>query len=423
MGEASTINETEVVKVPSVFKEYRFVLLFLTLLVSSFSVSFFMVATNWYVVDYLGLEAMLGIVFFASSVPRLLFMLIGGVIADRMSKAWVMFLSDFLKGVLLLGVIGLLFYDAYTIWPLVALAFVFGVLDAFFWPASSAILPETVKEEQLTRANTVIDMTRQGSMIIGPLLAATMLATGGYVLIFTITAVSLIIAGVIDLLIKKKMPEKREADHSKDVQRKETMIQAIKGGLAYVRQSPFLLALMTSTIFLNFFFSGPLQLGMPLFASRILNGDEVTYAFLNGGIAVGMLLGGVGVGLLNIQRRRGLISILAMSSLGLMFLGFSLSTTFISSMFFIILLGVAISVTNIPLIAVIQSHTKREYLGRVMSLTSFASMGLLPVSYLVTSLFLAIGIAIELIMLVSAVGLAVVCFIILFKAKVLRTAD
>ncbi|KMJ55919.1 hypothetical protein AB685_24730 [Bacillus sp. LL01] len=177
------------------------------------------------------------------------------MIADRISKAWVMFLSDFLKGVLLLGMIGLLFYGAYTIWPF---------------------------------------------------LAATMLAVGGYVLIFTITAVSLIMAGVIDLLIKKKMPEKREADHSKDVQRKETMIQAIKGGLAYVRQSPFLLALMTSTIFLNFFFSGPLQLGMPLFSSRILNGDEVTYALLNGGIAAGMLVGGVGVGLLNIQRKRGL---------------------------------------------------------------------------------------------------------------------
>lgn len=123
-------------KVPSVFKEYRFVLLFLTTVVSSFSVSFFVVTTNWYIVNYLGLEAMLGLVMFASSVPRLAFMLIGGVIADRLSKPWIMFLSDFTKGILLLGVISLFLFDILSIPFLVILAFLFGVLDAFFYPAS-----------------------------------------------------------------------------------------------------------------------------------------------------------------------------------------------------------------------------------------------------------------------------------------------
>ncbi|MEC2072005.1 MULTISPECIES: MFS transporter [Alkalihalophilus] len=414
-------EESAVVRERSLMKEYRFLLLFFTLLVSSLSVSFFMVATNWYVVDYLGVEVMLGIVFFASSVPRLIFMLIGGVIADRMSKAWVMFLSDFLKGLLLLGVIALFLFDLFTIWPLVILAFIFGVLDAFFWPASGSILPECVKQSQLTRANTIIDMTRQGSMIAGPLLAASMLALGGYVLLFGITALLLLLAGVIDLVLKKKIPEKKVNDAGSN--QTETVIQAMKEGFRYVKQSPFLLALMASTIFLNFFFSGPLQLGMPIFASHVLQGDEVTYALLNGGIAAGMLAGGIIIGIVNVQRKRGLVSIIAMSFIGLMFLGLSLSTTFIGSMLFIILLGAAVSITNIPLITVIQSHTNGEYLGRVMSLTSFASMGLMPISYLSTSMLLAAGLPIEQIMFYSAAGLVFVCLMILWKAEALRTAD
>jgi MFS family permease len=129
-----TLNE------PSIFKNTSFLFLWMTIFASSLSVSFFMFAINWYIVDYLKLDAMLGVVLVASTVPRLLFMLIGGVIADRMSKAKVMFISDVTKGILLIGIVCLFLFDVLSIWSLVVLGFLFGVLDAFFWPASNSIL-------------------------------------------------------------------------------------------------------------------------------------------------------------------------------------------------------------------------------------------------------------------------------------------
>ncbi|WP_096185959.1 MFS transporter [Evansella halocellulosilytica] len=424
MAEKAAISEQEVrieQKVRSVFKEYRFVLLFLTLLVSSFSVSFFMLATNWYVVDYLNMEAMLGLVFFASSVPRLVFMLIGGVIADRISKAWIMFLSDVTKGVLLFGVIGLLVYDILSIWPLVALSFLFGVLDAFFWPASSAVLPETVKQEQLTRANSIVNMTRQISLIAGPVLAAAMLAFGGYVFIFAITALTLLIAGFIDVLLKRKENEEREVQ----VQETEggSVFNSMKEGFQYVKGHSFLVTLMISAVFLNLFFTGPIMLGLPIFAMNVLHGNELTYSYLSGGIAGGMVLGAMLIGILNVQKKRGFISILGIAVLGLFFIGLSVSSNFWMSLTFVILIGMASSAANVPLFAVIQHYTKKEYLGRVMSLTTFAAMGLVPISYLMTSLFIAMNISIEMIMLGSSICLTLVCFTILFKAKALRAID
>ncbi|MBU9714363.1 MFS transporter [Evansella tamaricis] len=414
----------KVPKTPSVFKEYRFVLLFLTLLVSSFSVSFFSLATNWYVVNFLGLEAMLGIVMFASSVPRLVFMLIGGVIADRVSKAWVMFISDFTKGVLLVGIIALLMFDLLAIWPLIVLAFIFGLLDAFFWPASSAILPETVKEEQLTRANSVLNMTRQASMIVGPLLAGIMLAIGGYVLIFGITAATLLIAGIIDLMMKRNMPkEERDSKQSKLGLNGGGMFASIKEGFLYVKNSSFLLALMLSAVFLNLLFSGPFMLGLPIFATHVLEGTEVTYSFLSGGIAGGMVLGSILVGVLNIKKKRGVFSIAGILALAIFCLAFSLSSSFYLNMAFVILIGAASSVANIPLLAVIQHHTEKEYLGRVMSFISFSAMGLMPISFLFTTLLLALSISIDVIMLVSASALIMVSTMIIWKGKGLRMVD
>lgn len=279
-------------KASSIFLERKFLLLWLTLLASGLSVSFFLFATNWYVVDYLGLEKMLGLVFFASTVPRLLFMLIGGAIADRISKPWIMFISDVSKGLLLIGVVALLVFDVLSISFLIVLAFLFGILDAFFWPASGSLLPTVVNKEQLTRANSVIDMTKQATMITGPFLAAILLGSGGYIAVFAFISFSLLVAGGIDIIIKNSIKsEDQEKQETFNKNEKNNMFQSIKEGFTYVKQSTFLLSLMSTMIFLNLFFVGPFTIGMPLFARDILSGTEITYSFLNGGLAAGMLLG------------------------------------------------------------------------------------------------------------------------------------
>lgn len=411
-------------KASSIFLERKFLLLWLTLLASGLSVSFFLFATNWYVVDYLGLEKMLGLVFFASTVPRLLFMLIGGAIADRISKPWIMFISDVSKGLLLIGVVALLVFDVLSISFLIVLAFLFGILDAFFWPASGSLLPTVVNKEQLTRANSVIDMTKQATMITGPFLAAILLGSGGYIAVFAFISFSLLVAGGIDIIIKNSIKsEDQEKQEIFNKNEKTNMFQSIKEGFTYVKQSTFLLSLMSTMIFLNLFFVGPFTIGMPLFARDILSGTEITYSFLNGGLAAGMLLGSLSIGLLNIQKKRGLISVLSIMCLSILFILLSLSDSLLVSLPIVILMGVTVACANVPLAAVIQHHTANEYLGRVMSLVTFASMGLVPISYLFTSFLLSISVPIETIMLISSSILCSMTLFVIIKVKSLREVD
>ncbi|RSK29367.1 MFS transporter [Bacillus sp. HMF5848] len=405
--------------------EKNFLILWLTYLASSLSVSFFLFISNWYVVDYLKLEAMLGLVFFASTVPRVLFMLVGGAIADRISKPFIMFISDFTKGILLIGVIALLFTDLLSIWVLIVLGLVFGILDAFFWPASTSILPSLVKEDDLTRANSILNMTRQFSFICGPLVASLLLGVGGYTTVFVVISILLILAGIIDLKLKDStQSDARTETKTKTVKQQVTSIlTSIKEGLTYVKQSSFLTALMSTSVFLNLFFTGPFILGLPIFAKDVLGGDEFTYSILTGSLTAGMLAGTLVIGMMNLKRKRGLISVVSILIMALLFITMSLSNIIWVSVALVTLMGAAMSFANVPLASVVQSHTESEYLGRVMSLIAFAAMGLTPISHLLTSSLLALQLPIQHIMLSGAIALCLFTIYTLIRAKGLREVD
>ncbi|MGM7701850.1 MFS transporter [Pseudalkalibacillus sp. Hm43] len=404
---------------PAIWKNRNFLFLWIAGLCSSFGLAIFMFSEAWYVVEVMGLEASLGLVFIASSVPRVLFMMIGGAVADRFSKNFIMFLSDILRaGVAVALVLWLLFGDV-TIWSFVLFALIFGILDAFFWPASGGLLPALVSKEQLTRANSVIQMTSQSSFILGPMLAGAVIALGSYVFAFSMTAALLAIASIAILLIRtsKKKAEGGEQEAASD------LFKSIKEGIAYVKESSFLLALILFAVFINLFMVGPLQMGLPLFVKNVLGGNSLDFSYLEGMLAGGMLLGSILIGVLNVQKRRGLLVIAAVGINGLFFTLFSFTNELWQSLALIALLGSTFSIINIPIITAIQATIKEEMLGRVMSLLSMASLGLVPVSFAVTSLFLSVGVDITTIMLVGG-GLIVLLSIVIYtKVPGLRNFD
>ncbi|WP_306973534.1 MFS transporter [Alkalibacillus salilacus] len=409
------VNETNAV---SLIRNKLFIYFFLTLLASTLSVSFYLFTVNWYVVDELQLEAKLGLVFFASSVPRLVFMLIGGAIADRVNKATVMLLSDLTKGLLLVAVIVLLLVDLFSIGILIGLSFVFGLLDAFFWPSSSSLMPSLVSRDQLTRANSIVQTTQRASTIIGPLLAGLVIGFGSYEVMFAFVSAMLLLAAIVDLIIRKNVSYDQD-----ELNESSSVWHNIKEGFAYLKQSPFMLALMLSSVSMNLFLSGPMQVGLPLFARDILNGDEFTYSLLSGMLGVGTLVGALLIGVLNVRQKRGMVALTGIMLLGLFMVAFSLTDSLLLSLMFISLIGLVISTIDVPIISAIQAHTEKKYIGRMMSLMSFASMGLIPVSYLLTSFLISLGLTIDTILLSSSVCLMVVGVFVLVFAKSLRTVN
>lgn len=396
-------------------KNTNFLFLWAATLFSSFALAFFTFSQTWYIAKTLNLEASLGIVFVALSVPRLIFMIIGGALADKFPKKNIMFYSNIIRAILVATILTWFIVGDVTLYTFALFALFFGLADAFFWSADGSILPELVEKSRLTQANSLTQMTNQASVILGPVLGGILIKFTNYETIFSITILLLIIAAILVQKIQFTIPEKNETDKG--------MFTSIKEGILYVKESPFLSTFLICSAFLNLFLIGPMQVGFPLFVKNVLHGDSLQFSYLEASVGGGMAIGAVIVGLKNINRRRGLFCIIMMLLSGVFFLSINFSTVLWQALLAGMFYGITIAMAIVPLMAMIQSTVKEEMMGRVMSLLMLSSMGFIPLSYAFTSLALGIGIPIVTVMKSGAIAVIVFVLFVAIRVPVVRKFD
>ncbi|AFQ28801.1 MFS transporter [Bacillus thuringiensis] len=396
-------------------KNTNFLFLWAATLFSSFALAFFTFSQTWYIAKTLNLEASLGVVFVALSVPRLIFMIIGGAVADKFPKKNIMFYSNIIRAILVATILTWFIVGDVTLYTFALFALFFGLADAFFWSADGSILPELVGKSRLTQANSLTQMTNQASVILGPVLGGILIKFTNYETIFSITILLLIVAAILVQKIQFTMPELKDTDKG--------MFTSIKEGILYVKESPFLSTFLICSAFLNLFLIGPMQVGFPLFVKNVLHGDSLQFSYLEASVGGGMAIGAVIVGLRNINRRRGLFCIIMMLLSGVFFLAINFSTVLWQALLAGMFYGITIAMAIVPLMAMIQSTVKEEMMGRVMSLLMLSSMGFIPLSYAFTSIALALGIPIVTVMKSGAIAVIVFVLFVAIRVPVVRKFD
>src|SRR5262245_42884387 len=113
------------------------------------------IALAWLILLLTGSATALGVVLIANTIPRLLFLLIGGVAADRLSRRVIMLWSDSVRAVLVLLITLLAWTHLLQLWHLVVLGLFFGFVDGFFIPAYQSLPPQVVPTEDLPSANAL----------------------------------------------------------------------------------------------------------------------------------------------------------------------------------------------------------------------------------------------------------------------------
>ncbi|AVP46189.1 MFS transporter [Bacillus cereus] len=396
-------------------KNTNFLFLWAATLFSSFALAFFTFSQTWYIAKTLNLEASLGVVFVALSVPRLIFMIVGGAVADKFPKKNIMFYSNIIRAILVATILTWFIVGDVTLYTFALFALFFGLADAFFWSADGSILPELVEKSRLTQANSLTQMTNQASVILGPVLGGILIKFTNYETIFSITILLLIVAAILVQKIQFTVPEQQNTDKG--------MFTSIKEGILYVKESPFLSTFLLCSAFLNLFLIGPMQVGFPLFVKNVLHGDSLQFSYLEASVGGGMAIGAVIVGLKNINRRRGLFCIIMMLLSGVFFLSINFSTVLWQALLAGMFYGITIAMAIVPLMAMIQSTVKEEMMGRVMSLLMLSSMGFIPLSYAFTSIALAMGIPIVAVMKSGAIAVIVFVLFVAIRVPVVRKFD
>jgi MFS family permease len=160
-------------------EEGEFRLLWLGQATSSFGSSLVPVALAFAVIGLTGSKTALGLVLSAGLVSRVILLLLGGVVADRLQRRRVMLAADLLRAGTQGLVAVLLLSGEARVWHLLVLFALFGAGDAFFSPASTGLVPETVSPGRLQQANALMSLSRSTAWVVGPALAGLIVSAAG----------------------------------------------------------------------------------------------------------------------------------------------------------------------------------------------------------------------------------------------------
>lgn len=200
---ASSIKRMKFVRA---FTSRPFTMIWIGQTISNLGDGMFYLALAWQVLLMTHSATAMGIVLIAGMIPRLVFVLIGGVAADRMPRRLIILWSDGGRGVVVLLISILGFTGHLQFWHLIVEALIFGVVDSFFNPAILAITPDLVEKDDLSSANALISLSGTLAQLLGPALGAGFIALTGPMGAFTANALSFFLS--VAFLLPVRIPER-----------------------------------------------------------------------------------------------------------------------------------------------------------------------------------------------------------------------
>jgi MFS family permease len=317
--------------------------------------------------------AYLGYVGFAAGVPSWLFMLYGGVIADRLPRRKLLLITQVSMMILAFILANLTFLAWVQPWHIVLLALGLGVANAFDVPARQAFVVEMVGREDLTNAIALNSSMFNLATIVGPAVAGLAYAFLGPAWCFIINGVSFI--AVITALLLMRL-------NAVPVRRRPTAaLDDLKEGLRYVGSHLIIRTLVSTAAVISLFGLAFMTL-MPAWATTVLGGDATTNGWLLGARGVGALSGAVMIAALG--RFEGKGKLLTIGSLI-----FPLLLLFFSSVRWLPLSLLALAGTGWGFMVLfnlantlIQTLVPDELRGRVVSIYTLGFFGLMPLGAL-----------------------------------------
>jgi MFS family permease len=330
-------------------------------------------AQGYLIFQLTGSPAYLGYVGFATGVPSWLFMLYGGVVADRLPRRNLLLLTQTAMMILAFIQAALTFLDWIQPWQIIVLALGLGVATAFDAPARQAFVVEMVEREDLTNAIALNSSMFNLATVVGPAVAGLAYAFLGPAWCFTINGVSFI-AVITALLLMRLEPLATRA-------RSLGALNDLKAGLRYVASNLVIRTLITTAAVISLFGLAFMTL-MPAWAVTVLGGDAVTNGWLLAARGVGALAGALMIAALGRFGYRGKLLTLGSFVFPMFLLIFALVRWLPLSLLALAGVGWGFMILFNLANTLIQTLVPDELRGRVVSIYTLSFFGLMPLGAL-----------------------------------------
>ncbi len=334
-------------------------------------------AMSWLVLSLTSSAIDLAMVNVLQFAPTLVFGLFAGVVADRVPKRNLLVVTQSIAALSALTLAILIWTDHIDLWHIYLVALIVGINNSFDMPARQAFVSEMVGDRAdlpnaIALNSTLFNMGR----LVGPALAGLVLGAFGVAICFLIDAISYL-AVIASLLMMHVAPAVQAV-------RKRNPLESLREGLAYVRATPVVGALvifagLVGVFGINF------NVWMPLLAKQELDTGPGGFGLLMSSLGIGALAGALALAFrsksASVERQVFTAMILGMAE-GLHGVATELAPRLIVAMTISAIVGFGMTSTMAMANTVVQSTAPDELRGRVMSVYIMVSTGVAPLGAL-----------------------------------------
>jgi DHA3 family macrolide efflux protein-like MFS transporter len=391
--------------------------LFLTgQIISLFGSSLVQYAILWHITLETQSGVMMTIYIICGFLPTFFLSPFAGVWADRYNRKRIIILADAFIAFATL-VLAILFMMGYEyIWLLFIIAAVRAFGSGLHAPAISAVIPQLVPEDQLTRVNGINTSVQSIIMLISPIVSAALLGWVDLQYIFFIDVITAIFAIAV-LVLLVDIPT-----HQKALEPQTTgYLEDLKEGFIYIRNHSYLKYFFVFSVFF-FFMISPLAFLTPLQTVRSYGDDLWRLSALEITFSSGMILGGFIMASWGGFKNK--IHSMAFSTwmVGLGTFALGLMPPFWMYLSLMAFLGITIPIFNTPAAVILQTKVEQAYMGRVFGVLGMIHSSMMPLGMLVFGP-LSDSVSIETLLLVTGVFLFAMGFFLIGNKAMVKAGE
>jgi len=331
-------------------------------------------AVSWIVYTITHSALMLGITWFATQFPSFLFSLFGGVVSDRYNRYKVLLFTQIASLVQAAILTSLVFLHEATVWRILGMGVLLGIINAFDVPARQSLVYDMVdNKDDLPNAIALNSSMVNLARLIGPAVSGIVLEKLGNGVSFLLNTASFL-AVIISLLLMK-LPEYIPLEHKKKV------MGEMREGFRYLKRTPSIGLLLLMLACISFLVL-PFNTLLPVYAKEIFKGNASTFGYLNSFIGVGSISGAFF--LASLKSGTNLYKILFINTIlfGIGLVLFSHETNFFLAMLFAALAGFGMMSQTTITNTILQTRVAISMRGRVISFYAMAFFGMQPLGSL-----------------------------------------
>jgi MFS family permease len=328
-------------------------------------------AVSWVIYSLTRSKFMLGVTLFATMFPSFLLSFIGGVVSDRYNRYKVLLLTQIASMIQAVLLTALIFFRHYSVWEIIALSVLLGIINAFDVPARQSLVYEMVDDKKdlpnaLALNSSMVNLSR----LIGPGIAGIVIEKLGEDVCFGLNALSFV--AVIVSLLLMRLPGYITKPSTKNV------LGDLREGLVYIRKTPAISSVLGMLALISLLVL-PFSTLIPVYAKDIFHGTASTFGVIDSVIGLGAFSGAIF--LASLKPGTNLRKILAINTFvfGTGLVLFSHATVYPLALAFAVIAAFGmmsqITISN----TLIQTTVNPNMRGRVISFYAMAFFGMQPV--------------------------------------------